>query len=211
LQRRLLLTNYAAALVEIGHRELDVQLAAWLAGGIVAGSYRLAKTLAMFVLESLNPIVLVLLPEMSRRLAAPVKASMSHFLRRIMLAFAAVGWAAGILVIVLAYAYLRWFATKQEGAMAPVAVLVAGFVLVAPALWAQAYLVAAGRAFVYLKLSVLGVALSVACAMVMVAPLGAIGSAIAHIVGLAVTSIGSAVFAWRFLREEGRLGSTVTP
>ena len=206
-QLRLIFSNYATGLVDIGHRELDMQIAGWLAGTAEAGRYRLAKTLAMCVLEALNPVVLVLLPELSRRLSLPDLAALVAFLRRISAALAAIGLVAGLLVLGAAAIYLHVFARAYADSWPPLAVLLAGFVLIAPSLWAQAYLVAAGRPEVYLRASLVGAVVAVGLACAWVGPWGALGSALAHCTGLAVSNVLAMAAAISHLRHLRRARS----
>lgn len=199
-QLRLVFSNYATGLVDIGHRELDMQIAGWLAGTAEAGRYRLAKTLAMCVLEALNPVVLVLLPELSRRLSLLDRAALAGFLRRISAVLAAIGLVAGLLVLGAAAIYLHLFAKDYADSWLPLVVLLAGFMLIAPSLWAQAYLVAAGRPDIYLRASFLGAIVALGLAWMWVGPWGALGSAFAHCTGLAVSNVLAMLAATTHLR-----------
>lgn len=199
-QRHMLLSNYATGLVEIGHRELDVQIVAWLIGTAESGRYRLAKTLAMFVLEALNPIVLVLLPDLARRLASPGREQLRAFIRRVTVAFAGIGTVAVLVVTGAAALYLQLLAPAQQAAWAPAVTLAIGFGALAPTMWAQAYLVAVGRPQAYLWGSLAGAMTAVLLALVLVRPFGATGAAVAHVGGLALTCANAWLCAHWHLR-----------
>ena len=208
-QLKLALSNYATGLVEIGHRELDMQIAGWLAGPAEAGRYRLAKTLAMCLLEALNPVVLVLLPDLARRVAQRDPASLATFLRRISAALAAIGLIAGLAVLGASAIYLQVLAPTFGAAWLPLLVLLAGFVLLAPTLWTQAYLVAVGKPDTYLRASLVGATVGLGLAALSVGRWGAVGSAFAHCVGLAVSNVlalAASVDHWR----ESRIRSNAT-
>jgi len=200
-QMRLLASHYASGLIEIGHREMDVQLIAWLGGTAEAGHYRLAKTMAMLMLEALNPIVLLLLPEFARRMAAAQRQGLPAFVRRITLLFAGLGMVGAPLVLGVSFAYLSWFATWQFASWKPLLVLVVGFALLSPIMWAQAYLIAAGQPQAYLTASLAGAFLALVIAAVLIGPLGAVGSALAHCAGLALATCLAALVALRGVRE----------
>lgn len=202
-QLHLIFSNYATGLIDIGHRELDMQLAGWFAGAAEAGRYRLAKTLAMCVLEALNPVVLVLLPELARRLSLPDRPAIGAFLRRISVALALISLAACLLVLGAAAIYLHQFAQAYADTWPSLAVLLAGFVLIAPTLWAQAYLVAVGKPEVYLRASLVGAIVAVGLACTWVGPWGAPGSALAHCTGLAVSNLLAMAAATSHLRRTG--------
>lgn len=196
-QRRLLFSNYGTGLIEIAHRELDVQIAAWLSGPAEAGRYRVAKTLAMMTLEALNPVVLVLLPEFARRIASDTAAQTALFVRKVTRMLAGIGAIAGTLVIAGIVVYLTWITKAQQNAWLPALILTATFSALAPWLWAQAWLVASGNSASYLRSSAIGATLSLALALVLVPFAGATGSAVAHAVGLAVTTVLAMLFARR--------------
>jgi O-antigen/teichoic acid export membrane protein len=203
-QLRLVFSNYATGLVDIGHRELDMQVAGWLAGATEAGRYRLAKTLAMCVLEALNPVVLVLLPELSRRLTLLDRAALAAFVRRTSAVLAAIGLVAGLLTLGAAAIYLHFFAKNYAESWLPLLVLLAGFVLIAPSMWAQAYLVAAGRPDVYLRASSVGAIVALGLAWMWVGRWGALGSAFAHCTGLAASNVLALLAATSHLRDQRR-------
>lgn len=188
LQRRLLFSNYGSGLVEIAHREMDVQIAAWLAGPAEAGRYRVAKTLAMVTLEALNPIVLVLLPEFARRIASDAPLQTAAFLRKVSKILAGVGAGAGLCVLVGIAIYVIWIAKAQQSAWVPALILTITFSLLAPWMWAQAWLVASGHPDSYLRGSAIGATIALLLALVLVPLAGATGSATAHAVGLVVTT-----------------------
>jgi O-antigen/teichoic acid export membrane protein len=187
-QLRLLLANYGTGFAEVGHRELDVQILAFTSGGLVAGGYRLAKLMAMLMLEVLNPLVLVLLPEFSRRLAERPPLDVEAFVRRVkkILVAAASVAAAGVLLGVAGY--FRWLAPDQAGNWPVIAILVGGFLLMAPTLWAQAFLVARDRPHVYLRGSLVGGAVAAAAGFLLSTAWGAVGSALGHVGGLLLTN-----------------------
>ncbi len=185
---RILLHNYATGLMEIGHRELDVQILAWLAGPVEAGRYRLAKTLAMSMLEALSPVLLVLLPELSRRISMRAQGGIRAFIRRIMLLMGTIGLMAGVAVAAISMLYVRWYSPEQADALIPTFVLLAGFVLIAPGMWSQPYLVAIGRPDVYVLGSAIGAAFGVVAAFALVPSLGGVGAAIANLSGLFVVT-----------------------
>jgi O-antigen/teichoic acid export membrane protein len=205
-QRALLASNYATGLVELMHRELDVQIAAWLSGPEVAGRYRLAKTLAMTMLEALNPVVLVLLPDLSRRLAIDTFGAVAAFLRKISRALTAIALAMAAAVILSTMAYFRWFAPQQAQAWVPTMILVAILTAISPWMWCQAFLVAAGRPQGYLKSSAIGAALACASAFVLVPVAGAAGSVMAYGLGLVATTL-LARSAARAVLEAGTRGA----
>jgi len=187
-QRALLASNYATGLVEMMHRELDVQIAAWLAGPEVAGRYRLAKTLAMVMLEALNPVVLVLLPDLSRRLAGDTFDATADFVRKISQGLTAIALVMAAAVILSTMAYFRWIAPQQAQALIPSVILVGILTAISPWMWCQALLVAAGRPQDYLRSSAVGAALACASALVLAPIAGATGSVIAYGLGLVVTT-----------------------
>lgn len=208
-QLKLVFSNYATGLVDIGHRELDMQIAGWLAGAVEAGRYRLAKTLAMCMLEALNPVILVLLPELARRMSQRDSASLAKFLRRVSAVLAGIGVVAGLAVLGASAVYLHMFAPMYGTSWIPLLLLLAGFVLLAPTLWSQAYLVAAGRPDTYLRASLVGAVVGLALAALSVGRWGAVGSAFAHCVGLAVSNVlalAASVGHWR----ESRIRSNAT-
>lgn len=209
-QRRLMFANYATGFAEIGHRELDMQILAATAGSKAAGSYRLAKMLAMLMLELLAPLVLVLLPEFVRRLADRAGGALRAFVARTTRLLAVLGGVAAVLVFASALAYLGWLAPEHWNAWPAVAVLVSGFALMAPTLWAQTFLVACGKPQVYLRSSLLGAALAVAAAWLLSPRFGAVGAAVAHIAGLLVANGAAVLKARQVLRglPEPRTGFT---
>lgn len=193
-QSRLLLSNYGTGLVEIVHRELDVQIAAWFGGVAEAGRYRVAKTLAMVMLEALSPVVMILLPDLSRRIVIQTRSALVAFLRRVSGYLAAIAVAAGVAVITASGIYFTWFATAQRQAWSPLVILVVSFAVLAPGMWAQVFLVAASQPQSYLRSSALGATVACALAALLVPSFGAVGSAVGHAIGLATTT-GLAVWA----------------
>lgn len=187
-QRHLLFSNYGTGLVEIAHRELDLQLVAWLAGPGEAGRYRLAKTLSMITLEALSPVVLVLLPEFSRRIAVAERADLRAFVRKVTRMLAGIGAAAGLAVLGVIAVYLGFIATAQQSAWGPALLLTLTFSALAPWMWIQAYLVAAGHPQVYLKASTIGAALALAVTAFAASRWGALGAALGHGVGLLLST-----------------------
>jgi O-antigen/teichoic acid export membrane protein len=198
---RTLGSNYGTGLVEMVHREFDVQICAALAGPVEAGRYRLAKTLASVTLEALSPVVLVLLPEFSRQVAAGAWQELRVLVRRLSWAMAAAGLLAASLVLAATYLYLKFVVPEQVAAWWPALCLVLSFAGVAPGLWAQAYLVAVGRAQIYFTSSGLGAALAIGVAFVLAGRFGATGSAIAFGMGLAVTTGLASRVAVRHARD----------
>lgn len=203
-QQALLASNYATGLVEMMHRELDVQIAAWLAGPEEAGRYRLAKTLAMIMLEALNPVVLVLLPDLSRRLARDGREAVVVFLRRVSRVLAGISFVTAPVVVLAALGYFRWIAPQQNQALLPMLILVTMLTLLAPWLWCQAFLVAAGRPQAYLKASAVGAVLACACACALVPLAGAVGAVVAYGLGLMVTTMLAFVAARGMLKADPR-------
>jgi O-antigen/teichoic acid export membrane protein len=187
-QLRLILANYGTGFVEVGHRELDVQILAFTSGGVVAGSYRLVKSMAMLMLEVLNPVVLVLLPEFSRRLAEQAAADLAAFVRRVMKVLGSVAALAALGVLTGMAAYFHWIAPNQARDWLTIIVLVAGLFVMSPMLWAQAFLVARDRPHVYLRASALGAALAAVVNLVLSSLWGATGAAVGHVTGLLVTN-----------------------
>lgn len=200
-QRALLASNYAVGLVELVHRELDMQLAAWLAGLEVAGHYRLAKTLAMTMMEALNPVVLVLLPDLSRRLAYETRESVAAFLRRISYILGGIGLGMAFAVVILTKAYFHWIAPQQDQSFLPMLILVVILTALSPWMWCQALLVAAGRPQAYLKSSAVGAALAIGGGFVFVPLAGVTGAVLAYGGGLMVTTM-LAVIAGRVLLHD---------
>jgi O-antigen/teichoic acid export membrane protein len=198
-QRRLIVANYATGFAEIGHRELDVQILAAVAGATTAGGYRLAKTLAMVMLEALSPVVLMLLPEFSRRLVLEDRAQLAAFIRRVAAILGAVGAASAVVVGLGAGLYLGWIATSQRGVWGVVAVLLAGMAVMAPTMWAQAFLVASGLPGVYLRASLAGAALAALIAWIGARHSGALGAAIGHLAGFWIANGLAFRAAWAML------------
>lgn len=201
-QRGLLLSNYATGVVELMHRELDVQIAAWLAGPEQAGRYRLAKTLAMTMMEALNPIVLVLLPDLARRIAFDAPETVLAFVRRISKVMAGIGGVAAVAVLLATQVYLRVFAPQQHSAWWPVLLLVCVLAVLAPWMWCQALLVAAGKPGAYMRGSALGAALAILLACWLAPRYGALGSSAAFAIGLCLTTALAARAAGAQLRVE---------
>ncbi len=188
-QRDLVASNYAVGLVELVHRELDMQIVAWLAGPEIAGRYRIAKTLAMTMLEALNPVVIVLLPALSRQLAYETRDVVASFLKRISRALGGIALVMATAVPLSALAYFHWMAPQQAQALAPMMILVAILTILSPLMWCQAFLVAAGRPQAYLKSSAAGAVLAFATMCALVPLAGANGAVVAYGLGLAVTTI----------------------
>lgn len=199
--RRLLGSNYGNGLVEIVHREFDVQICAALAGPVEAGRYRLAKTLASVALEALSPVVLVLLPEFSRKVATGAWGELQALVRRLTWTLGSAGVVAVGLALGAAFLCLKFVLPAQADAWWPALYLGVTFVLVSPGLWAQAYLVAVGKPQVYFASSTLGAALAICAAALLAGRFGATGSAIAFGFGLAVTTGLAAWVAVRHARE----------
>jgi O-antigen/teichoic acid export membrane protein len=187
-QLRLVLANYGTGFVEVGHRELDVQILAFTSGGAVAGGYRLAKSMAMLMLEILSPVVLVLLPEFSRRLAEQAATALEAFVRKVMKVLAGAAALAALGVLAGIAAYFHWVAPQRGGDWATIIVLVAGFLLMAPMLWAQAFLVARDRPHAYLRASAVGATLAAGTGFVLSSLWGASGAAMGHVAGLFVAN-----------------------
>lgn len=200
-QRSLLVSNYATGLVEIMHREVDVQIAALLAGPLEAGRYRLAKMLAMTMMELLNPIVLMLLPDLARRLTFEGLVQTKRFLRKMTRSLGLIGIASALLVSSASAIYLTWFAPQQAQAWLPTAILILVFTTIAPWIWCQALLVAAGRPGAYLRGSALGAIIGMGLALTLVTRFGAIGSACAFGVGLIITTAFAAKSAGQALHS----------
>jgi O-antigen/teichoic acid export membrane protein len=198
-QLALLGANYATGFAEIGHRELDVQILAAVAGTTAAGGYRLAKTLAMVMLEALSPVVLMLLPEFSRRLACQDRTGLAGFVRRISAILGALGLVSAMAVLAASSLYLSWFAPSQQEAWKVVAVLVTGLAVMAPAMWAQSFLVASGRPQAYFRASLAGAVTAAMTTWLATGPWGAGGAAIGHISGLWVANGLAMRAAWSMM------------
>lgn len=187
-QVRLLLANYGNGFAEVGHREMDVQILALTTGSAAAGGYRLAKLMAMLMLEVLSPVVLVLLPEFSRRLAERPPSDIGAFVRRVTKVLVAAAAVAATGVLLGVACYFHWVAPDQAGNWTVIAVLVGGFLLMTPTLWAQAFLVARDRPLAYLRASLAGAALASAVAFILSSLWGSVGAAVGHISGLILTN-----------------------
>lgn len=206
-QGSLLVANYATGFAEIGHRELDVQILAALAGATVAGGYRLAKSLSMVMLEALSPLVLILLPEFSRRLGDRDRSGLFAFARRMTLVLAGMGWVSALVVLGASSLYLAWFAPAQWEILGVVAVLVAGLAAMAPAMWAQSFLVASGRPQAYLRASLAGAAVAALTTWLAAGAWGAAGAAVGHVAGLWIANGLAMHAAWGLLpRSDSRPG-----
>jgi O-antigen/teichoic acid export membrane protein len=207
VQLSLLASNYATGIVELMHRELDVQIAALLGGAEAAGRYRLAKTMAMTVLEALNPVVLMLLPDLSRRLVSDADEAIALFLQRVSRALAVIALAMSIVVLLSTMAYLRWVAPQQAQVLLPMALLIGIFTALSPWMWCQAFLVASGKPQAYFKSSAVGAMLACASAFLLVPIAGVSGSVMAYGLGLVVTTIlaRSAVRRALKLKAQGTL------
>jgi len=106
---------------------------------------------------------------------------------------AGIGIAAGLCVLAGIAVYLGLIATTQQHAWAPALLLTLTFTALAPWMWIQAYLVAAGHPQVYLKASAVGAGLALAVTALAAPRWGALGAALGHGIGL-VLSTGLA--AW---------------
>jgi O-antigen/teichoic acid export membrane protein len=123
----------------------------------------------------------------------------------------ALGAASGAIVFASAIIYVNWIAIAQRGALTPTSILIAAFVVVSPGLWAQAYLVAAGRPYLYMRGSAVGAGLATALALVLAPRFGAAGSATAHALGLLLTTALAIWSARYLLRETGAQAVSVGP
>lgn len=203
-QGSLLGANYATGFAEIGHRELDVQILAALAGATAAGGYRLAKSLSMVMLEALSPIVLILLPEFSRRLSDRDRGGLFAFARRMTVVLAGMGLISALVVLGGSSLYLAWLAPAQWEILEVVAVLVTGMAVMAPAMWAQSFLVASGRPQAYLRASLAGAAVAALATWLAAGAWGTAGAALGHVAGLCIANGLAMRAAWGLLPRSDR-------
>jgi O-antigen/teichoic acid export membrane protein len=202
-QLKLLAANYVAGFTEIGHRELDVQILAMTSGLEAAGGYRLAKSIAMIVLEALNPVVMLLLPEFARRGANRPDAGLREFTRLVSRRLTLLAACSAAVVALGAKLYFDRVAPGQAGVWGVVVVLAAGFAATAPTLWAQAFLVANGRSSAYLRCSAGGALLAAFACLALSTPLGGFGAALGHVSGLLLVNWLAYRIATRLLTKVG--------
>lgn len=198
---RQVFANYSMGLLEIAHRELDIQMLAGLINATEAGKYRIAKNLAMILLELLNPIVLMLLPEFSSRVAKRDWSRVHQFAwkaSRLLSVIAVV--AACIMYLFIPFMVVRLLPTQVES-LPLFEIILIGFVATAPLLWAQSLLVSVGRSDRYLLASAVGTVVSLSTALILVPTMGAIGSAISYAGGLLVIGAIAVIFAFAKIRS----------
>ena len=200
---RQIVSNYSMGLVEIAYRELDVQLLAALSTATEAGRYKVAKNLAMVLMEFLAPVVMMLLPEFSARAATRNWEQVLAFARKatkILVALAAIA----ALPMIFAVPWLvRTFMPAQVEALATFRILILGFVVCAPLLWSQSLLVAMSYSHRYVIASASGAVISLVLAAALIPTFGSEGSAFAYGVGLFTVSALASWFAIALVREEG--------
>lgn len=202
-QVKLMASNYGTGLLEIAHRELDVQVLAWLTSPLIAGGYRLAKTMANLMQEALNPMILMLLPETSRRLSMGNWNELKAFLRRVTGILGILGASAGLSIIGLVWVYLTYWNPSRVDSVFPVVVVLIGtLALVAPWLWTQSFLLSLGEPQAYFRASAVGATVGLIAALLLIPRYQAIGAALSQGIGLGSTVWISKVVASRRLAAE---------
>lgn len=179
--RSYLAFNYGIGLLETAYRELDVQLVAWLGTLEQVSIFKIAKTFAGVVLQAVDPVVLLLLPQFARDIAARRFDELRRFIGQIAAGFAAAGLALGAASHFIIPLLLPLLAGPAYSAsIGPFRVIVWCLVLTMPLLWTHAYAMAIGRPQLYFAASLAGVAVLVSLMAVLVPALGARGAAWAY-------------------------------
>ncbi len=193
--------NYAMGLLEIAHRELDMQLLAGLTNATEAGRYRIAKNLAMIMMELLNPIVLMLLPEFSSRVASRRWSEVRQFAKKAARLLSGVAVATGILMYFTIPLVVQRFLPMQVESITVFKIMLIGLIASTPLIWAQSLLVAANCSDRYVVASAIGAATMLSLGLLIVPPLGMNGAALAYCISLFVTSVLAVWWALGFIKS----------
>ena len=198
---RQILGNYSMGLLEIAYREMDVQLLAAMADATEAGRYKIAKNLAMILMELLGPVVMMSLPEFSARVATQRWNQVISFARRAAKLLATLAVATALPMFFLVPVLVKQFLPAQSESLPTFVILLGSFVLCAPLLWSQSLLVAMSSAHRYVVASAIGAVTSFVMAFALIPSLGARGSAIAFGTGLLTVSSIASFFALAIARK----------
>lgn len=190
---RQVFANYAMGLLEIANRELDIQLLAGLSNATEAGRYRIAKNLAMIIMELLNPIVLMLLPEFSSRVASRKWNDVRQFAKYAARLLSVIAVGSGLLMYFIVPFMVARFLPSQFESIPVFEIMLIGLIASTPLIWAQSLLVAAGRSYQYLVASAVGATAMLSAGILLVPLLGAAGAALGYCISLFITS---ALAAW---------------
>jgi stage V sporulation protein B len=197
--RRFILANYYISILEIGFKDLDINMLGWLSSLESVGSYKIAKTFVALVGQVTDPMVFVLLPEFSKlytkglfRECASLIVRLSSILLGVsILSFICAWWTVPVFINLslgaeyqstgVTFRYMLWFLP-----------------VVMPLMWAHSLTCAANKPNLYLIASFTGNTISIMLYLVLIPPLSGIGAAITYAVGMSITSIVASALAWRF-------------
>jgi O-antigen/teichoic acid export membrane protein len=201
---RQIFSNYAVGLVDIAHRELDMQILAGLTDAARAGSYRVAKNLAMVLMELLNPIVFMLLPEFSSRVAQKNWGEVKRFAGKATRLLGGLALFATVPMYSAVPLLVEAFLPAQIPSIPVFKILLVGVLFSAPLLWGQSLMVATSNSHRFVWASAAGSLIAMAFAFVLVPTFGANGSAFAYGVGLLLTSVLGSGWAIAMVIQSGR-------
>jgi len=179
--RAYIASNYGIGLLETAYRELDVQLIGRVGTLEQVSVYKLAKTFAGAVLQAVDPVILLLLPQFARDVAAERIGALRAFIYQVTVGFTAAGVVLGLSAhFAIPYILPLLVGGVYGAAVGVFQIIVWCLVITMPLLWTHALCMALGRPHLYLTASIAGVATLIALTPTLVPFLGAAGAAWAY-------------------------------
>lgn len=183
-------SNYGIGLLETAYRELDVQLVGWFRAAEQVSIYKVAKTFASALLQVVDPVVMLLLPQFARDVAARRGDDLRRFVAQVALAFAVAGIILGVVAhVVVPIVLPRLVGSAYFASILPFRIIVWCIVATMPILWTHALCMAFGRPHLYLATSVIGACVLVALTATLVPSLGAVGAAWSYGISQITTAV----------------------
>ncbi|HKR67201.1 MAG TPA: lipopolysaccharide biosynthesis protein [Thermoanaerobaculia bacterium] len=185
-----LASNYLVGLLDTAYRELDVQLVGWLGTYEQVSIYKLAKTFAGAVLQIVDPVVILLMPQFARDLAAKRFAELRRFIAQLTAVFTTVGLVVGVAShFIVPWLLPRIIGTQYTPVGGVFRIIVWCVVVSMPLLWTHPLCIALGRPQLFLAASVGGVATLAGLSYLLVPAIGAAGAGWAYGAALNMVAI----------------------
>jgi O-antigen/teichoic acid export membrane protein len=191
-------SNLGLSVADLPVKELDVALCGVFLPLDAVGCYKMAKQLAALIWKTLDPMLLVLMPEFRKAFEAKDSAALRSFVRKLavlLLCGAILGTVSACVIMFFAGTHLLGPEFKRVSLIFPF--ISAWIVVAAPLLWVYPFISALGRSDISFRGNLAGNLVGILIFSVLTSTFGLYGAALGFSLALSLNFILTAFFASR--------------